>query len=90
VQISAKIPSSSSVGTSERNAISHLLTALQMTVTRLDRRPTIGTAPFHDTYIAELEREGHAQDNIPWAREVEAAVERIRHAGGDARLIGMW
>jgi hypothetical protein len=61
-----------------------------MTVTRLDRRPTIGTVPFHDTYIAELERDGHTRDDISWVWEVEAAIERIRHASGDARLIGMW
>ena len=61
-----------------------------MTVTRIDRRPSIGTVPFHDTYIVELEQEDNTRDNNPLAREVEAAVERIRRSGGDARLIGMW
>jgi hypothetical protein len=91
LQISTRIPSSIFVGTSVRNAnISHLLTALHITVTRIDRRPAIGTAPFHDIYIVELEQEGNTQDDNSWAREVEVAVERIRHIGGDARLIGIW
>jgi prephenate dehydratase len=91
VQISAKIPSSIFAETSVRNAnISQLLTALQMTVTRIDRRPAIGTVPFHDTYIVELEQEGNAEDDNSWTGEVEVAVERIRQAGGNARFIGMW
>ncbi|KAF8225087.1 PDT-domain-containing protein [Tricholoma matsutake] len=91
VQISAKIPSSIFAGSSVRNAnISNLLTALQMSVTRIDRRPAIGTVPFHDTYIVELERESNAQDNDSWAREVEAAVEGVTQVGGNAKLIGMW
>jgi hypothetical protein len=91
VQLSAKIPSSTFVGTGVRNAnISRLLKALQMTVTRIDRRPAIGTVPFHDTYIVELEQEVSIQDDNSWTREVEMAVERIRQADGDAQLIGMW
>ena len=61
-----------------------------MAVTRIDRRPSIGTVPFHDTYIVELEQDGNAQDDNSFAREVEAAVDRIRDSGGDARPIGIW
>jgi len=61
-----------------------------MTITRIDRRPAIGTVPFHDTYIAELEQEDDARGNNSWAREVDVAAERIRHAGGHIKLIGVW
>ena len=72
--------------------ISKLLTPLQTTIIRIDRRPATGTIPFHDIYIAELEQEGpeDIQDSIPWAQEAEMAVERVRLAGGNARLIGLW
>lgn len=91
VQISTKIPSSMFAGTTVQNTnVSHLLTALQLSTTRIDRRPAIGTVPFHDTYIIEVEQEGNTQNNSPWVRKVEVAMERVKHAGGNGRLIGLW
>ena len=78
-------------GTTVQNTnVSHLLTALQLSTTRIDRRPAIGTVPFHDTYIIEVEQEGNTQNNSPWVRKVEVAMERVKHAGGNGRLIGLW
>jgi len=89
IQISAKVPSVSTVtGTCTAN-ISKLLTALQTTITRIDRRPAVGTIPFHDVYLVELEREVQ-DDSKSWDQEAELAVDRVRQSGGNATLVGMW
>ncbi|KAJ7721074.1 Prephenate dehydratase-domain-containing protein [Mycena maculata] len=67
-------------------AITQLLVALAMTVSRLDRRPQLDSeVVFHDIYFAELERR-----DATWPSEIENAIERVRASGGDAHLLGIW
>jgi len=69
-------------------AIMQLLTALDMTVFRLDRRPQFGSPePFHDVYFAELQK-GDSSES--WNSDVEQAIERVRASGGEAELLGIW
>jgi prephenate dehydratase len=69
-------------------AITQLLTALAMNVSRFDRRPQLeSSGPFHDVYFAELER---GDSGSPWASDIEDGIERVRASGGEAELLGIW
>ncbi|KAJ7694141.1 Prephenate dehydratase-domain-containing protein [Mycena rosella] len=71
-------------------SIAQLLTALGLSVSRLDRRPQLdGTLPFRDVYFAELAREDGGA-NGPWMPHIERAIERVRESGGKAELLGIW
>ncbi|KAJ7349483.1 Prephenate dehydratase-domain-containing protein [Mycena albidolilacea] len=72
---------------SDRPAISQLLAALNMHVSRLDRRPQLESpVPFHDVYFAELER----GDSTSWTLDIEHAIERVQASGGQVELLGIW
>ncbi|KAJ6547340.1 Prephenate dehydratase-domain-containing protein [Mycena capillaripes] len=69
-------------------AITQLLAALAMPVSRLDRRPRLESpVPFHDVYFAELER---GDSGGPWPSDIEQSIDRVRAAGGEAELLGIW
>lgn len=75
----------------EAAGISNLLSALQMNVIRIDRRPSLEPTPFHDVYFVEIIREdGTSDGGCTWRRETKMALKRIEEAGGNARLIGFW
>lgn len=71
-------------------ALLDLLSALNLNVTRLDRRPAISDVQFHDIYLVEIQDTAKHRSDVEWASEVDIAVERVGTAGGDARLIGLW
>ncbi|KAJ6623409.1 Prephenate dehydratase-domain-containing protein [Mycena sp. CBHHK59/15] len=82
---SARDPSSPPV------SITQLLSALAMTVSRLDRRPQIdNTVPFRDLYFAELERASGVNTDTPWMPDIQQAMDRVRAAGGHIDLLGIW
>ncbi|RDB29511.1 P-protein [Hypsizygus marmoreus] len=93
VRISPQLPSStaSSVVISPPS-ISRLLSALQINIIRIDRRPSLGGIPFHDTYLVELQEEPSVERDTEssWLAEVVKAVQRVEEAGGIAHLIGFW
>ncbi|KAJ7752077.1 Prephenate dehydratase-domain-containing protein [Mycena metata] len=70
-------------------AITQLLTALAIPVSRLDRRPQLeNTRLFHDVYFAEL---GCGEsDSDAWPADIERGIERVRASGGEADLLGLW
>ncbi|KAJ7172700.1 Prephenate dehydratase-domain-containing protein [Mycena filopes] len=71
-------------------AITQLLTALAIPVSRLDRRPQLENARlFHDVYFAELVS-GEGDNLDGWLADIERGIERIRTAGGEADLLGTW
>ncbi|KAJ7134971.1 Prephenate dehydratase-domain-containing protein [Mycena crocata] len=70
-------------------SITQLLTALAMSVSRLDRRPQLDSPRyFQDVYFVELER--GETDGPSWSSDIDHAIKRIRDAGGEAELIGLW
>ncbi|KAJ6455806.1 Prephenate dehydratase-domain-containing protein [Mycena sanguinolenta] len=74
--------------TSRAPPINQILAALDLTVSRLDRRPQLNSSfPFCDVYFAELEKgEAHS----PWNSDVEKAIGRVKALGVEAELLGIW
>lgn len=81
-------------------AISTLLTTFGVPVIRVDRRPSIGGIPFDDVYFVEVDELGmlpepgddtnrRAEDGR-WMRIVEKGVQRLRVAGLQGAIIGIW
>ncbi|KAJ7273492.1 Prephenate dehydratase-domain-containing protein [Mycena haematopus] len=69
-------------------SITQILAALNLAVSRLDRRPQLESlVPFCDVYFAELEK---GDSNAPWHSDVERAIERVQVLGGEAELLGIW
>ncbi|KAH7104457.1 PDT-domain-containing protein [Auriculariales sp. MPI-PUGE-AT-0066] len=59
-----------------------VLCALQLPVIKLDRRPSLASEPFHDSYLVEVTTTGDT--------DFEAATKRVAQAGGRAALLGQW
>ncbi|KZW00640.1 PDT-domain-containing protein [Exidia glandulosa HHB12029] len=59
-----------------------LLVKLGLSTLKIDRRPALSPQPFHDVYLVEVQlRDGD---------DVDAALKRVREAGGEAVLLGSW
>ncbi|KAJ7109156.1 Prephenate dehydratase-domain-containing protein [Mycena epipterygia] len=70
-------------------SITQLLAALEMNVSRLDRRPQLdSTRLLHDVYFAEIERGDN--DHTSWTPDIERAIDRVRASGGEAEHLGIW
>lgn len=67
--------------------ITDCLAALQLRITRLDRRPSLGTKPFDNLYFVEVEGD---VDEEGWGAQLEDAKIRVTAAGGDVMLLGSW
>jgi prephenate dehydratase len=74
-----------------------LLTTFGVPVIRVDRRPSINSCPFEDTYFLELEDFGTPVEPSPngpleegWLKRVRQGVERVIAAGAQADVIGVW
>jgi prephenate dehydratase len=78
--------------------VTHLLTALNIRATRIDRRPSAHATPFHDVYFVELQEEDEKPDaesaivlpSNEWTEKVEQAMARVSQRGGEAQLLGVW
>ncbi|KAG1755182.1 Prephenate dehydratase-domain-containing protein [Suillus paluster] len=69
---------------------SRAIKALNMPISRIDRRPSLGSNTFHDAYFLEVYAEGGQEDDISWFDCVNQAVERLRRAGFESTVLGMW
>ncbi|KAJ7489925.1 Prephenate dehydratase-domain-containing protein [Mycena galericulata] len=71
--------------TSPGPALTQILAALAMTVSRIDRRPYLDSEVlFHNVYFVELERgDGPISD-------IHRAIERVGTLGWNAHLLGIW
>ncbi|OSD03579.1 PDT-domain-containing protein [Trametes coccinea BRFM310] len=78
--------------------ISTLLTTFGCTALRIDRRPSLSDVPFDDVYFVEV---GDVTLPVPsgsaakaceteWLERLEAGIGRIRAAGGEATILGLW
>jgi hypothetical protein len=67
-----------------------------MATSRIDRRPSITLGPFHDDYFVELQGERRVgiergvSHSESWSREVEQGIRRVKEAGGEADVLGIW
>jgi hypothetical protein len=99
VRLCSKItPSSSLKEGCHFASIIQLLAALGVNATRVDRRPSIHSIPFHDVYFVELQEDKKCGDEADvaarpidwWSLKVEQAMVRVRERGGEAQLVGAW
>ncbi|KAH7931094.1 PDT-domain-containing protein [Leucogyrophana mollusca] len=70
-----------------------LLVALGLCITRIDRRPSTYSIPFHDVFFVEAtgdELAEDAEEDISWTEKVRQGVERVKQAGGEVCVIGTW
>lgn len=80
--------------------VSTLLTTFGVPITRIDRRPSVGGAPFEDVYFVELEELGsppdpanpgsRTADYTRWFNKVQKVVERARASDVEATVLGVW
>jgi len=69
-------------------SITQILTALNLTVSRLDRRPQLESLlPFDAVYFVELEK---GDSSTPWHSDIEQAIARVQALGEEAELLGIW
>jgi len=59
-----------------------MLSALELEILKIDRRPSLSTEPFQDTYFVEV---GASAD-----MDAAAVIARVRNAGAEATLLGRW
>ncbi len=80
--------------------LSTLLTTFGVPVIRVDRRPSLNPVPFEDNYFIELEELGSPRDpgskyneallDDAWLTRIQAGIERVAAADGEATLLGVW
>jgi hypothetical protein len=69
---------------------SRAIKALNIPISRIDRRPSPYSATFHDVYFLEVYAEGGRESDIAWLDCVNQAVERLRQAGLESTVLGIW
>ncbi|KAG0708962.1 Prephenate dehydratase-domain-containing protein [Suillus ampliporus] len=69
---------------------SRAIKALNMPVSRIDRRPSLCSNTLHDVYFFEVYAEGGKENDVSWFDCVNQAVERLRQAGLESTVLGMW
>lgn len=85
------------------NRLLHTITSTLMTTfgcaaLRIDRRPSLTDVPFDDVYFVEvgdvtlpvLSAAASKCCEAEWLERVQAGVDRIRAAGGEATILGLW
>ena len=77
------------------SSVVDVLSALRLPVTQVDRRPA-GTGPaFVGVYFVKVRQQRdtdalYKQSTARWRVEVEAALGRVRGAGGEGAVLGIW
>lgn len=69
---------------------SRAIKALGIPISRIDRRPSLHSATFHDVYFLEVYAEGGKESDVTWFDCVNQAVERLRQAGLKSTVLGIW
>ncbi|KAG1826042.1 Prephenate dehydratase-domain-containing protein [Suillus subaureus] len=69
---------------------SQAIKALNIPISRIDRRPSLYSATFHDAYFLEVYAEGGKESDVTWFDCVNQAVERLRQAGLESTVLGIW
>jgi prephenate dehydratase len=79
--------------------ITRVLDALQLQVTRIDRRPRIGAKSFDDIYFVEVEDDEIEDSSMKsdgngtltsWTNRLDLAKARIHDADGEVTILGSW
>ncbi|KAF8974017.1 Prephenate dehydratase-domain-containing protein [Flammula alnicola] len=70
------------------------LKSLDLSVARIDRRPSADGIPFRSVYFIEVHGFATGEKSVgtieSWTAEVEKAASRVRCVGGTISVIGIW
>lgn len=66
------------------------ITTVDMPISRIDRRPSLCPKSFHDVYFLEVYAEGGDKNDVSWIDCVSRGVERLRQAGLESMVLGIW
>ncbi|KAG1801523.1 Prephenate dehydratase-domain-containing protein [Suillus plorans] len=69
---------------------SRAIKALNIPISRIDRRPSLSSATFHDVYFLEVFAEGGEEGDVTWFDRVNQAVEKLRQEGLEFTVLGIW
>lgn len=69
---------------------SRAIKALNIPISRIDRRPSLHSTTFHDVYFLEVYAEGGGESDVAWFDCVNQAVERLTQAGLKSTVLGIW
>jgi len=69
---------------------SRAIKAVDMPISRIDRRPSLCSKTFRDVYFLEVYADGGHENDVPWFDCVNQAVERLRQVGLESTVLGIW
>ncbi|KAG2121013.1 Prephenate dehydratase-domain-containing protein [Suillus discolor] len=69
---------------------SRAIKALNIPISRIDRRPSLSSPTFHDVYFLEVFAEGGEESDVTWFDRVNQAVERLKQEGLESTVLGIW
>lgn len=74
--------------------MAHCFALLQLSVTRIDRRPSLDGIPFDNVYFIEVQKETqhyHDGDSFElWTKAVVLASSRVIEGGWRSAVVGVW
>lgn len=71
--------------------ITRIINTLDMLVKRIDRRPTDHGRPFEDVYFLEVcAIPGQSSPELPWIKQLQQAVDKIKHMDVEISVLGCW
>ncbi|OAX44714.1 PDT-domain-containing protein [Rhizopogon vinicolor AM-OR11-026] len=69
---------------------SRAIKAVNLPISRIDRRPSLCSKTFRDVYFLEVYAEAGQENDVPWFDCVNQAVERLRQASLESTVLGIW
>jgi len=69
--------------------ISRAVTAVNMPISRIDRRPSLCSKTFCDVYFLEVYAQS-GENVVSWFDCVTGAVERLGQDGLESAILGIW
>lgn len=67
------------------------ISALDILILRIDRRPSLHSRPFDNVYFLEVGAiPGQNNPEQSWMEQLEQAVEKVKHMGVEVLVLGCW
>ncbi|KAF8168006.1 Prephenate dehydratase-domain-containing protein [Crassisporium funariophilum] len=89
IRLSSPLPPSTEARGPCAFDVTKYLKILDLSTSRIDRRPSLDSVAFRDIYFIEVI--GCGKELLDsWTRDVEKGVARMRSLGGEVTLVGVW
>ncbi|KAH7883680.1 Prephenate dehydratase-domain-containing protein [Phlebopus sp. FC_14] len=76
----------------KRLDVTEVVSTLNLSISRMDRRPSLKASAFDDVYFLEV-GSTHMDEvtaGSPWADQLQRALNRVKHIGAEGSVIGFW